>query len=524
MKTLNLLIKRELLQIFKFNKILHGEKKEKRVYISISCTILVGMSIFAVYWFKTIYQICSIFQSSQEVLNYFIYPLTLLCSCIIFFSTIIKGSGVLYSDKSIDILFAYPIKERDIVVAKLFCLYLWGLAISIALLLVPLIRYESFQYNILFSIMDCIHILVSPIIPVLLGVIFGYIIHSQFAKFFRSISYVRSVLYLILFIVFMVLVLFAFNNINLNFLYEQIIGVDDIWIMIKGAFFTHEIETLLSLTMVLLIGGLLFTYILMTYKKKCIRIQISSERKSEKKQPLREKTKLYSLLIREMKRYFSIPVYVINTMLGIVLLLLFTVYSCFEPKETLRYGEMIGNIFKIQNIKILLIFAISLLIVLSNTTYASISIEGKNRDVLKAFPISLRELLTAKYLFHLSMTIPVICIAAFVMEIVFKMNIAEMILCLALPITVSAFAGMLGLFLNLLFPNYNWENVTNIIKQSIPAVSTIFLSILIIGGSIWCLMKFFNLHMLIASYILMVLLLILTIILALCLRRIRKNF
>ena len=51
MKTLNLLIKRELLQIFKFNRILHGEKKEKRVYISISCTILVGMSIFAVYWF-----------------------------------------------------------------------------------------------------------------------------------------------------------------------------------------------------------------------------------------------------------------------------------------------------------------------------------------------------------------------------------------------------------------------------------------------------------------------------------------
>lgn len=524
MKTLNLLIKRELLQIFKFNRILHGEKKEKRVYISISCTILVGMSIFAVYWFKTIYQICSIFQSAQEVLNYFIYPLTLLCSCIIFFSTIIKGSGVLYSDKSIDILFAYPIKERDIVVAKLFCLYLWGLAISIALLLVPLIRYESFQYNILFSIMDCIHILVLPIIPVLLGVIFGYIIHSQFAKFFRSVSYVRSVLYLILFMVFMVLVIFAFNNINLNFLYEQIIGVDDIWIMIKGGFFTHEIKTLLSLITVLLIGGLLFAYILKTYKKKCMRTQISSERKSQQKQLFREKTKLYSLLIREIKRYFSIPVYVINTMLGIVLLLLFTVYSCFSSNQIFRYAEMIGSVFKVQNTKILLIYALSLLIVLSNTTCASISIEGKNRDVLKAFPISLRELLTAKYLFHLSMTIPVICIAALVMEIVFQMNIAEMILCLALPITVSASAGMLGLFLNLLLPNYDWENVTYIIKQSIPAILTIFFSILIIGSSLWCLMKFFNYHILIASYILIVLFGALTLSLTLCLKRISKNF
>ena len=524
MKTLNLLIKRELLQIFKFNRILHGEKKEKRVYISISCTILVGMSIFAVYWFKTIYQICSIFQSSQEVLNYSIYPLTLLCSCIIFFSTIIKGSGVLYSDKSIDILFAYPIKERDIVVAKLFCLYLWGLAISIALLLVPLIRYESFQYNILFSIMDCIHILVLPIIPVLLGVIFGYIIHSQFAKFFRSVSYVRSVLYLILFMVFMVLVIFAFNNINLNFLYEQIIGVDDIWIMIKGGFFTHEIKTLLSLITVLLIGGLLFAYILKTYKKKCMRTQISSERKSQQKQLFREKTKLYSLLIREIKRYFSIPVYVINTMLGIVLLLLFTVYSCFSSNQIFRYAEMIGSVFKVQNTKILLIYALSLLIVLSNTTCASISIEGKNRDVLKALPISLRELLTAKYLFHLSMPIPVICIAALVMEIVFQMNIAEMILCLALPITVSASAGMLGLFLNLLLPNYDWENVTYIIKQSIPAILTIFFSILIIGSSLWCLMKFFNYHILIASYILIVLFGALTLSLTLCLKRISKNF
>lgn len=185
---------------------------------------------------------------------------------------------------------------------------------------------------------------------------------------------------------------------------------------------------------------------------------------------------------------------------------------------------MIGSVFKVQNTKILLIYALSLLIVLSNTTCASISIEGKNRDVLKAFPISLRELLTAKYLFHLSMTIPVICIAALVMEIVFQMNIAEMILCLALPITVSASAGMLGLFLNLLLPNYDWENVTYIIKQSIPAILTIFFSILIIGSSLWCLMKFFNYHILIASYILIVLFGALTLSLTLCLKRISKNF
>ena len=104
------------------------------------------------------------------------------------------------------------------------------------------------------------------------------------------------------------------------------------------------------------------------------------------------------------------------------------------------------------------------------------------------------------------------------------MNNIELTLCLFLPITVSAFVGILGLFLNLLLPNYEWENVTYIVKQSIPAISTVFLSILIVGGSLWCLIRFFNHSILIASYILGVLYLIFTIIVSLFLKRIEINF
>ena len=524
MKTFRLLIKREFFQIFKFNKILHGERKESKKYISVLCTVIVVFFIFAVYWFSNIYQICLEFQSQQELLNYLIKPLVILAVFIVFLSTFMKGSGVLYSDKSIDILFAYPIKVRNIVFAKLFFLYLWGLAITFALLIVPLIRYELMSYNILFAILDLVQILFLPVIPILLGIILGYVLYRQLGNFFQSGSYIRSILYLVLFIGFMAFMFFVFNKIDFDFLYRAIIEKEVDWNNNYGIFFSHGLEAIILAFAIFLVGGLLVAYISKTYKSKCFRLQVFNKRKNAKKQLLKKSTKSRTLLIREMRRYFSTPIYVLNTMLGIILLLLFTAYSFLKSDSVLNYVTIIGNIFGITNISVIFVFVVSLLIVLSNTTYASISIEGKHRDILKSLPVSLKELLLAKYQLHLLLTVPIICITSFVLGSIYQMNSIELTLCLFLPITVSAFVGILGLFLNLLLPNYEWENVTYIVKQSIPAISTVFLSILIVGSSLWCLIRLFNHSILIASYILGVLYLIFTIIVSLFLKRIEINF
>ena len=523
MKTFRLLIKREFFQIFKFNKILHGERKERKKYISVLCTMIVAFLIFAVYWFRNIYQLCLEFQSQQELLIYLIRPLVILAVFSVFLSTFMKGSGVLYSDKSIDILFSYPIKVRNIVFAKLFFLYLWGLAITFALLIIPLIRYELMSYDILFSILDLVQILFLPVIPVLLGVILGYVLYRKLGNFFQSGSYIRSILYLSLFIGVMAFMFFVFNNIDFDFL-KALIEKEMSWNNNYGIFFSYESEAIILAFVMFLVGGLLVAYISKTYKSKCFRLQVFSKRKNAKKQLLKKSTKSRTLLKREMRRYFSTPIYVLNTMLGIVLLLLFTAYSFLKSDSVLNYVKIIGNLFGIENISVIFVFIVSLLIILSNTTYASISIEGKHRDILKSLPVSLKELLLAKYQLHLLLTVPIICITSLVLGSIYQMNNIELALCLFLPITVSAFVGILGLFLNLLLPNYEWENVTYIVKQSIPAISTVFLSILIVGSSLWCLIRFFNHSILIASYILGVLYLIFTIIVSLFLKRIETNF
>ena len=61
------------------------------------------------------------------------------------------------------------------------------------------------------------------------------------------------------------------------------------------------------------------------------------------------------------------------------------------------------------------------------------------------------------------------------------MNVSEYCLLFLLPTVFSVFVGALGLLINLVFPNYEWENVTYIVKQSISAIITILLSILIVA-------------------------------------------
>lgn len=198
-----------------------------------------------------------------------------------------------------------------------------------------------------------------------------------------------------------------------------------------------------------------------------------SEKRKGRKMCYKKHAKNSSLFHRELKRYFSTPVYLLNTMLGLVSLALLTLYSCIKAENVILFLKLVGTSFKIENPSILLVFAVSLLTVLSNVTYASISIEGKQRELLKAYPLSMKEILLAKYMFHLSLTVPMIFICSILLGIVYRMNKSEYCLLFLLPTVFTLFAGVLGLFINLIFPNYEWENVTYIVKQSIAAIMTI---------------------------------------------------
>lgn len=526
MRTFYSLTKRQFLGMTKFNKFLYGNSKEKKVFAYTFFAIVLTVIILSLCWFRMVFQICMTFQSPQEIFNYLLKPFVVVSIFMTFLSALIKGSGILYLDKSIDLLFSYPIKTKTIVLSKLIYIYIWNVCISFLLLLVPLLYHDSLQKgNILFYVVDILQIFLIPLVPTPVGVLLGNVLYRRLGNLFRVGSYTKSILYLVSFTVFFAFMIFFFGYVDFTALFKVVIDNFGFFNEAeKGILFSHDYKSIIFSVISVSAGTILTAYVIRTYKRNCAKVQLYSEKSKCIKTNYKKHEKVSALFRRELKRYFSTPVYLLNTMLGIVSLVLFTLYSCLKIDTVTMYLKLIGISFKVENTSILLAFVIGMLIILSNVTYASISIEGKQRELLKSYPISIKEILLAKYLFHLSLTVPMIFMCATLLGIVCRINVSEYCLLFLLPTVFSVFAGALGLLINLIFPNYEWENVTYIVKQSISAIITILLSVLIVGGSLWIVLYFFNTHILFASYILAFLFVLLTILIGILLKKASKTF
>lgn len=68
-----------------------------------------------------------------------------------------------------------------------------------------------------------------------------------------------------------------------------------------------------------------------------------------------------------------------------------------------------------------------------------------------------------------------------------------------LPLVFSAFIGVAGCIANLLFPNFDWENATYIVKRSIPAILNALISMALSCGGFYILIKHFPKHLFIGN-------------------------
>ena len=96
---------------------------------------------------------------------------------------------------------------------------------------------------------------------------------------------------------------------------------------------------------------------------------------------LKSSSILKNLYFKEVKRYFSSPIYVLNTSFGLILILIASIASIFYDKEQILAVFELSTNGQIFN---LLVVAIIFIAFVSNTTSSSISIEG-NLWILKLF-------------------------------------------------------------------------------------------------------------------------------------------
>ena len=129
-------------------------------------------------------------------------------------------------------------------------------------------------------------------------------------------------------------------------------------------------------------------------------------KRNYKMQSLEISSPFMALYRKELKRYFSSTIYVMNTGFGVVLLLIATIFIAIFGVENL--DTLVGAPGISAMISFAAPFIISTMIAISCTTASAISLEGKNLWILKSSPIKTKTIFDSKIAVNLTILLPVV--------------------------------------------------------------------------------------------------------------------
>lgn len=501
MSNLFILLKNSFINSAGINSLSKGidNSKEKKKLLITTVTLLLIATVIC--FMSTLYSIAlAIVLKPMGYLD-LILIVAVLFSCILsFITSIYKAQGTLFSSKDYYLLMALPIKNSTILTSKILSLMSISY-IGTALVVVPAsIVYFIYNGSLswIFFIILLIGLIFIPMIPIIVASIIAIII-TFISSRFKHKNIATIVVGMIAFVLIMLVSMNMQNYINVFIANSDSIvkGVSSIYppaMYLKEALVNYDVVNLLKFIGISIIPFVIFIIVFSkTFKTINGKLSESYKKANYKVKKLEISSITKALVMQELRRYFATPIYVMNTAVGMLLLVAASIATLFVSKETLieilGYPE-IANMIPIA-ILVMLVFTIGI----SCTTNSSISLEGNRLWILKSSPIEPNDIFKGKIITNLIITIPAAVIANIIFYIGLKFEIKYLIFNLVISIVFSIVSAILGLIINLCFPKMEWTNPTTVVKQSasvmINILGVLILALVMVGISV-ALVKIFN--------------------------------
>lgn len=181
-----------------------------------------------------------------------------------------------------------------------------------------------------------------------------------------------------------------------------------------------------------------------------------------------------ALLKRELRHYWSSPMYILNTSLGVACTVAIAALLVIRPG--LITGLFSENNPILSNIEpaVAIIVVLTFLSAMNFVSAPSISLEGKNLWIIKSLPVMPREVLLSKVMLHITICATPSLVAGLICIAVVQISILQAIMVLITPASVTLLFAMLGVTLNLLFPRFDWMNEVQPVKQGASCMLSMF--------------------------------------------------
>jgi ABC-2 type transport system permease protein len=174
-----------------------------------------------------------------------------------------------------------------------------------------------------------------------------------------------------------------------------------------------------------------------------------------------------AMIIKEIKRFFTLPIYFFNCGFGAIMLIAAAVFVVIKGSSL---APMLYEAFQTEDISGLVCAIVCLAIGFCNMTIApassAVSLEGKNINLLKSLPMAAKDIFFAKAMPNLVVGLIPSFLCSAVAAIFMPMTPLEIVAVFVFPFAFQSFIAFAGLFANIKLPRFDWTNETVVVKQS----------------------------------------------------------
>ena len=465
------------MNIFKINT--KKQSKINKIALPLVLALYI-MGLFAFYANNLIVALKPI-HLEYVVLTLFAFAISLLTVI----EGIYKSGPLLFNCKDDQLLFSLPIKKSTVLFVRILKFYLFEFLYNSLFILPAIIVYAYHVHPTwTYYLLSVLALVLLPIIPIAISCILGFII-TYISSRFKGKNFVQTVLTIIF-----LLGIFYFSY-NLDGLIDTIESsansannfIIKIYYPVKqyiSLVNNFDIKTLFSFIFSNLI---IFACTIWFLGKIYFKVNSSNKRvlvkhRKNNKYVIKKQSRVVSFVKKELNRFFNSPVFITNAGFGLVLFLIACIYLSVRFDSVLLSLNSEEEIININTIKsylpVVMFGLVSFSALLTSITSSMISLEGRSFNILKSLPIKPFKIVLYKVITALVIMIPCFIIGDFIIFIRFKFDILSILLILIASFLLPFVTELIGIMFNLKYPKMDATNDTEVIKQSMSSMASVF--------------------------------------------------
>lgn len=446
--------------------------------VMIAYAAICFIGIFGVYFGRLAYN----FVEQETGFAYFSMVSVIMIS-IGFVTTVFAAQSQIFEAKDNDLLTSMPIPVRYILLTRIITLLIIEFAESLVLGVEAVVIYRFFAHvRISGYLIMLIEIVGLNLITASIASIFGLILASITAKVHKK-ALVTTIATLVIAAGFFALINKGETYLNAML---EVEGTSDTAAVVsiesvmkqdmypfycfgkgveQGSFVHCLIFTGISVAIFAVAVAVISPFFLrITSTKK------GNLRKKYSPDDNRERSIKATLLRKEMKRFFTNASYMLNTGMGLLVLLGGAVALIIEKEKV--FNVITDFSYMKSHIGMYVIFIELFFCAINVISAPSISLEGESLWICKSMPIKTVDILMAKAKNHIIICMPFVIIFGIAANIVLPIDWVMRIAIIVIPAAATVFTGYMGVICNLMLPKFDWADESIAVKQSLAVIAT----------------------------------------------------